>query len=65
MKTKDRSRSIYPDSITVYSEKDRIDAADLQVVMRRNLREGAAGFFVGGSSGECFSLTQAERLPGV
>ena len=30
--------------------------------MERNLREGAAGFFVGGSSGECFLLTEAERI---
>ena len=30
--------------------------------MRRNLAEGAAGFFVGGSSGECFLLTEAERV---
>lgn len=30
--------------------------------MERNLKEGAAGFFVGGSSGECFLLTEEERV---
>ena len=62
MKTKDQLGGIYSASITAYDEKGGIDAAALQAVMRRNLREGAAGFFVGGSSGECFLLTEAERL---
>ena len=62
MKTRDQLGGIYSASITAYDEKGGIDAAALQAVMRRNLREGAAGFFVGGSSGECFLLTEAERL---
>ena len=62
MKTRDQLGGIYSASITAYDEKGGIDAAALQAVMRRNLHEGAAGFFVGGSSGECFLLTEAERL---
>lgn len=31
-------------------------------LVERNLAEGASGFFIGGSSGECFLLTEAERI---
>ena len=62
MKTKDQLGGLYAASITAYDAADGIDAAALQAVMRRNLAEGAAGFFVGGSSGECFLLTEAERI---
>jgi N-acetylneuraminate lyase len=33
--------------------------------MNKNLKEGASGFFVGGSSGECFLLTEEERIAGL
>lgn len=62
MKTKDQLGGLYAASITAYDAAGGIDAAALQAVMRRNLAEGAAGFFVGGSSGECFLLTEAERV---
>ena len=62
MKTKDQLGGLYAASITAYDAAGGIDAAALQAVMRRNLAEGAAGFFVGGSSGECFLLTEAERI---
>ena len=62
MKTKDQLGGLYAASITAYAAAGGIDAAALQAVMRRNLAEGAAGFFVGGSSGECFLLTEAERI---
>ena len=62
MKTREQLGGIYSASITAYDEAGRISAAALQRVMERNLTEGAAGFFVGGSSGECFLLTEAERI---
>ena len=62
MKTKEQLGGIYSASITAYDATGAIDAAALQAVMKRNLAEGAAGFFVGGSSGECFLLTEAERI---
>lgn len=62
MKTKEQLGGIYSASITAYDAAGAIDAAALQAVMKRNLAEGAAGFFVGGSSGECFLLTEAERI---
>lgn len=62
MKTKEQLGGIYSASITAYDEAGNIDGPALQRVMERNLKEGAAGFFVGGSSGECFLLTEGERL---
>lgn len=62
MKTKEQLGGIYSASITAYDGAGKVDGATLQRVMERNLREGAAGFFVGGSSGECFLLTEGERV---
>ena len=62
MKTKEQLGGIYSASITAYDESGGIDGAALRRVMERNLKEGAAGFFVGGSSGECFLLTETERM---
>ena len=62
MKSKEQLGGIYSASITAYDAAGAIDAGALQAVMERNLAEGAAGFFVGGSSGECFLLTEAERI---
>lgn len=62
MKTREQLGGIYSASITAYDAQGRVDAAALQRVMQRNLKEGAAGFFMGGSSGECFLLTEAERI---
>lgn len=62
MKTKQQLGGIYSASITAYDASGKVDGGALQRVMERNLKEGAAGFFVGGSSGECFLLTEGERL---
>ena len=62
MKTKEQLGGIYSASITAYDESGGIDGTALRRVMERNLKEGAAGFFVGGSSGECFLLTETERM---
>ncbi|MDD4849836.1 MAG: dihydrodipicolinate synthase family protein [Gemmiger sp.] len=62
MKTKQELSGIYAASITAYDAQGQVSAPLLQRVMQRNLDEGAAGFFVGGSSGECFLLSEAERV---
>lgn len=62
MKTREQLGGLYTATVTAYDAAGHVDAAALQRVMRRNLDEGAAGFFVGGSSGECFLLTEAERI---
>lgn len=62
MKTKDQMRGLYAASVTAYDAAGGVDVAAMQTVMRRNLDEGGAGLFVGGSSGECFLLTEDERV---
>lgn len=62
MKSKENLGGIYSACITAYDAQGRVDGEALHRVMERNLQEGAAGFFVGGSSGECFLLTEAERI---
>jgi N-acetylneuraminate lyase len=52
---------IYSASITPYKADGTINTAALEKLMRRNLNEGASGFFIGGSSAECFLLTERER----
>ncbi|MFR3792603.1 MAG: hypothetical protein ACLTWO_11925 [Blautia massiliensis (ex Durand et al. 2017)] len=44
MKTREQLGGIYSACITAYDARGRVDAAALQAVMERNLREGAAGF---------------------
>jgi N-acetylneuraminate lyase len=53
---------IYPASITPFNGDGRFQAEVLIRLMERNLAEGASGFFIGGSSGECFLLGEAERI---
>ena len=52
---------LYPALITPFDASGAVDTTEL---MTRNLAEGAAGFFVGGSSAECFLLSAEERALG-
>lgn len=49
-------------SVTPFTRENQIHEAALKALWERNLSEGADGFFVGGSSGECFLLSETERL---
>lgn len=49
-------------SVTPFNEQGELNEEVLKRLWERNLAEGAAGFFLGGSSGECFLLTREERL---
>ncbi|MDR0670022.1 MAG: dihydrodipicolinate synthase family protein [Treponema sp.] len=53
---------IYPASITPFDGAGEFQVDTLSRLVERNLAEGASGFFIGGSSGECFLLTEAERI---
>lgn len=53
---------IYVASVTPFDEYGKVNATALEKLMERNLSEGAAGFFLGGSSAECFLLSHEERL---
>ena len=55
-------KKIYVASITPFQEDGRINESAVRQLWERNLSEGADGFFIGGSSGECFLLTREERV---
>jgi N-acetylneuraminate lyase len=54
-------KGIYSAPVTPFKPDGTVNPAALEELMRRNINEGASGFFVGGSSGECFLLTERER----
>ena len=39
-------------SITIFDENNHIDDAEMQKLWKKNIKEGADGFFIGGSVGE-------------
>lgn len=55
-------KKLYVASVTPFDNEGRINEAALRQLWERNLSEGADGFFIGGSSGECFLLTREERV---
>lgn len=55
-------KKLYVASVTPFDQEGKINEAALKMLWERNLSEGADGFFIGGSSGECFLLTQDERV---
>ena len=55
-------KKIYVASITPFHEEGSINESAVRQLWERNLSEGADGFFIGGSSGECFLLNREERV---
>lgn len=55
-------KKLYVASITPFQENGAINEAAAVRLWERNMSEGADGFFIGGSSGECFLLTREERV---
>jgi N-acetylneuraminate lyase len=55
-------KKLYVASATPFSKEGEINEKALKQLWERNLSEGADGFFIGGSSGECFLLTREERV---
>ena len=45
---------IYVASMVLFDDEGKINKEESKKLLDRNLAEGAAGFFVAGSSGECF-----------
>lgn len=52
---------IYVASVTPFDAKGAVNKDALVTLMERNQKEGARGFFIGGSSAECFLLSHKER----
>lgn len=55
-------RRIYTASVTPFDESNQIKPGALLDLMAHNLEEGVSGFFIGGSSAECFLLSPEERI---
>lgn len=55
-------QGIYVALVSAFDRQGRPNPTAQAALMERNLREGADGFFLGGSSAECFLLTEAERI---
>lgn len=55
-------KKLYVASATPFSKEGEINEKALKLLWERNLAEGADGFFIGGSSGECFLLSREERV---
>jgi len=53
---------LYVASITPYKHDGTFNPAMFETLTKRHLSQGASGFFVGGSSGECFLLSEQERI---
>ena len=53
---------IYVASATPFNASGEFDGKVLEQLMERNLSEKADGFFLGGSSAECFMLSHEERV---
>lgn len=54
-------RGIFPALVTPYDEKGKVDADRMQRLVEKNLRQGVAGFYVGGSTAESYLLSMDER----
>jgi N-acetylneuraminate lyase len=55
-------KGIYVAPVTPFDSKGAVNPHPLARLLERNLKEGASGFYVGGSSGECFLLSENERI---
>jgi len=55
-------QGILPATATPFDKNNQVHETAMLTLMERNLNEGAAGFFIGGSSAECFLLSHEERI---
>lgn len=53
---------IFPALVTPFRSDGSINENSLRLLIRRLSKQGVAGFYVGGSTAECFLLTAKERL---
>ena len=52
---------IFPATITPFTADNKVNEQAMRDVMSMNIRQGASGLFIGGSSAECFLLSPEER----
>lgn len=54
-------KGVIPATITPFTEEEKVNAKAMLRLMKWNMEQGAEGFFIGGSSAECFLLSPEER----
>lgn len=54
-------KGIFTALVTPFDKDGKVNASCLQKLVEMNLKKGVAGFYVGGSTGESYLLTPAER----
>ncbi len=54
-------RGVFPALLTPFAKDGSINHDELRKLVRMNLKKGVAGFYVGGSTAECFLLSPEER----
>ena len=59
--TRARFRGVIPATITAFTPKEKVNTEAILQLMKWNMEQGAEGFFIGGSSAECFLLSPEER----
>lgn len=52
---------VFPALITPFDEKDQINMIALKEIIEMNIKKGVDGFYVNGTSGECYLLDSDER----
>lgn len=55
-------KGLFVATVTPFDAQNRFSESALHALMERCLGQGADGFFLGGSSGECFLLSHEERV---
>ena len=58
----EKFKGIFPALLTPFDENDRVNIPALEALVDYNLEKGVDGFYVTGSTGEVFLLTEEERL---
>ncbi len=54
-------KGIYTALITPFDSDNRVNEKVICEIMDKNIAQGAKGFFIGGSSGECYLMSNEER----
>ena len=54
-------KGIFPALLTPFDKNDNVNTAELKKLVERNIEQGVNGFYVAGSTGEAFLLSEEER----
>lgn len=62
MDTYEKFKGVFPALLTPFDSQDRINRKELEKLVAHNLKLGAKGFYVCGSTGEALLMSAAERM---